>query len=74
VNLTRDEARALRVWMDEHGYTQQRDETPEAWRARTAPVSYVYALLIEAACEHRRGTGLSAWNCVLCGALIDSED
>lgn len=69
LNLTCEEWRTLRVWMDEHGYTAQRDEPLDAWQGRTAPVSYVYALIIEAGCEH----ALSAVEpyCAVCGALME---
>jgi len=46
ISLTREEACLLRLWMDEHGYGQQPNETIEEWRTRTAPIAYAYSSIL----------------------------
>ena len=69
IRLTREEWLGLRVWIDEHGYNAQRDEPLEDWQRRTAPLSYTYAMIVEAACDHRLDDNEPY--CAKCGMLMD---
>lgn len=69
IRLSREEWLGLRVWIDEHGYTMQRDEPLPAWQTRTGPISYAYALLAEAACDHKRSD--TDPSCEHCSMLME---
>jgi len=71
INLERGEWLALRNWIDEHGYSQQRDEPIDAWRDRTEPIAYAYALIVEAGCDHVRSE--SEPYCSRCSMLMEDE-